>query len=103
MRQVVLDGRLGLLPGGVLRDKLAGHLLARLTEYSAEGMDARADGPGTVLLRIAGRTGEQTVRALAGQGVFALAAGDGVRFLIGPDVTFEDLDYVQGAAAALLE
>lgn len=102
MRQVILNGS-----GGVaeppLRDRLAGHLHARLAEYAEEGVHARPEGPGTVLVRFSGLTGEEAVRRLSAQGVYALAAGDGVRFSIGSGVTFEDLDYVQAAAAALLE
>ena len=103
MRTVILDGRAGLQGDAALREKLARHLLARLDEYREEGIDARPDGPGTVLARFAGRTGEQIRRGLEGAGVSVLTAGDGVRFLIGPDVTFEDLDYVQSVAAGLLD
>ena len=103
VRQVILDGRTGPLEDVPLRDKLTGHLLARLNEYEQEGISARPDGPGTVLARLGALSGDQAVRALAGQGVLALAAGDRVRFLVGPGVGFEDLDYVQAAAAGLLE
>lgn len=48
-------------------------------------------------------SGEQAVRALADQGVQALAAGERVRFLIGSEVCFEDLDYVQACSRSLLE
>lgn len=98
MRTVILDGRAGLQGDAALCEKLA-----RLDEYREEGIDARPDEPGTVLARFAGRTGEQIRRGLEGAGVSVLTAGDGVRFLIGPDVTFEDLDYVQSAAAGLLD
>ena len=87
MRQVVLNGTTAPLEDAALR----------------EGMTARPDGPGTVLAQIGQMSGEQAVRALADQGVQALAAGERVRFLIGSEVCFEDLDYVQAAAAALLE
>ena len=89
--------------GAALREQMTRHLLARLNEYEPEGMTARPDGPGTVLAQIGQMSGEQAVRALADQGVQALAAGERVRFLIGSEVCFEDLDYVQAAAAALLE
>ena len=103
MRQVILDGRTGPLEDASLRDKLAGHLLARLREYEQEGIAARPDGPGTVLAQLGRLSGEQAVRALGQAGVQALAAGDRVRFLVGPGVSFEDLDYVQAVAAGLLE
>lgn len=102
MRQVILDGRDGAAPPP-LRDKLAGHFCARLSEYEEEGIHARPEGPGTVLARFSGLTGPEAVRCLANQGVYALAAGDGVRFSIGPGVAFEDLDYVQAVAASLLK
>ena len=103
MRQVILDGQTGPMEDAALREKLTGHLLARLNEYEQEGIAARQDGPGMVLAQIGRLSGEQVVRALSGQGVLARAAGDRVRFLIGPGVTFEDLDYVQAVAAGLLE
>ena len=102
MRQMSLDGRDGLCADGILRDKLAGHLCARLNEYEEDGIQARMAGPGEVLARFDGMTGEQAVCALTRQGIFALAVGDAVRFVIGPEVCFEDLDYVQSAAAQLL-
>lgn len=103
MRHVILDGQTGPMEDAGLREKLTGHLLARLNEYGQEGIVARADGPGMVLVQIGKLSGEQAVRALAGQGVLARAAGERVRFLIGSGVSFEDLDYVQAAAAGLLE
>lgn len=103
MRTVILDGRAGLQTDAGLRDKLAAHLLARLDEYREEGLAARPDGPGTILARFPEQSGEQIRRGLARSGVAVLTAGEGVRFLIGPDVTFEALDYVQSAAAELLE
>ena len=103
MRQVVLNGTTAPLEDAALREQMTRHLLARLNEYEPEGMTARPDGPGTVLAQIGQMYGEQAVRALADQGVQALAAGERVRFLIGSEVCFEDLDYVQAAAAALLE
>ena len=102
MRQVILDGRNGLCADERLRDKLAGHLNARLAEYEEDGIRPERKGPGEVLARFDGTPGEQAVRRLAASGVIALAEGDAVRFLIGPDVSFEDLDHVQAAAAELL-
>lgn len=102
MRQVILDGRDGAQLDGRLREKLAGHLRARLAEYAEEGIAALQDGPGTVRACFPGLTGEQAARALDEQGVYAIADGEAVRFLMGPDTRFEDLDYVQAAAAGLL-
>lgn len=102
MRQVELDGRNGPCTDAALRDKLAGHLWARLKEYEEDGIQARLAGPGEVLARVDGMGGEQAVQALARQGVRALTQGDAVRFVIGPAVRFEDLDYVQSVVAELL-
>ena len=102
MRRVMLDGRNGPHPDGGRRDKLAGHLHARLMEYADEGISASVDGPGTVSARFDGTDGTDAVRRLADAGVFARAEGERVRFLMGPDTAFEDLDYVQAAAAGLL-
>ena len=102
MRKVILDGRDGPHPDERLRDKLAGHLNARLTEYAKEGISSFVEAPGVVLARFSGADGEDAVRQLALSGVATEAAGERVRFVIGPTVTFEDLDYVQSAAANLL-
>lgn len=103
MRKVMLDGRAGIRSDASAREKLAAHLLARLDEYREEGLIACPDGPGTILARFPEQSGEQVRQSLARSGVAVLTAGEGIRFLIGPDVTFEDLDYVQSAAAELLE
>ena len=76
MRQVVLNGTTAPLEDAALREQMTRHLLARLNEYEPEGMTARPDGPGTVLAQIGQMSGEQAVRALADQGVQALAAGE---------------------------
>jgi hypothetical protein len=102
MRQVILDGRDGPCDHEILRDKLAGHLHARLAEYEEDGICPALAGPGDVLARFDGLTGRQAADRLAQLGVYALPEGDSVRFRIGPRVTFEDLDYVQAAAAELL-
>lgn len=102
MRQVDLDGRNGLCADAALRDKLAGHLHARLNEYKEDGIQARLAGSGEVLARFVGMSGARVVHALARRGICALPEGDSVRFVIGPEVRFEDLDYVQSAAAELL-
>jgi hypothetical protein len=102
MRQVRLDGRDGPCENEVLRDKLAGHLNARLLEYEEDGIHPALSGPGEVLAQFDGQTGGQAAERLAALGVYALTEGDMVRFCIGPNVTFEDLDYVQAAAAQLL-
>lgn len=101
MRRVILDGRNGPQADLRLRDKQTGHLHARLAEYEEEGICARL-AEGAVQAGFPGLTGEQAACRLAEQGVFALAEEGGVRFLIGPEVSFEDLDYVQSAAAKLL-
>lgn len=101
MRCVALDGRNGPLIEEDLRNKLAGHLHARLAEYGEEGVRVSMTD-GTVLVGFPGRSGQQAACLLEEQGVFALAEEERVRFLIGPGVSFEDLDYVQSAAAELL-
>ena len=102
MRTVILDGRGGLCPEDRRREKLAGHLNARLEEYVEEGIRSLIEGSGTVTAHFAGLDGAAVVQRLAEAGVFARAAGERVRFLMGADTTFEDLDYVQAAAAELL-
>ena len=102
MRIVILDGRAGIHPDEIRRDKLAGHLNARLAEYAEEGISSFPEGPGAVTARFAGVEGHAAVRQLEESGVYALAEGERVRFLIGPETSFEDLDYVQAAAAGLL-
>ena len=102
MRRVILDGRDGPHPDGRQRDKLAGHLHARLMEYADEGISALVDGPGAVSARFEGVDGRTAARRLSEAGVSARSEGERVRFLMGPDTSFEDLDYVQAAAAGLL-
>ena len=102
MRYVVLDGRDGPHPDERLRNKLAGHLNARLEEYAGEGISARVEDPSVVSASFAGTDGAAAVQRLAQSGVAAEEAGERVRFIIGPTVSFEDLDYVQSAAAKLL-
>lgn len=101
MRCVILDGRNGPQTDMTRRDKLAGHLHARLAEYEEEGIRPQLE-EGGVRAGISGLSGRQAAALLAEHGVFALAEGDCVRFLMGPGVSFEDLDYVQGVAAKLL-
>lgn len=102
MRQVILDGRDGPCGNEMLRDRLAGHLHARLAEYAEDGIHPAQLGPGEILARFDGLTGRQAAERLARLGVYALVEGNSVRFRVGPCVTFEDLDYVQAAAAGLL-
>lgn len=102
MRTVILDGRHGPHADPYRRDKLAGHLHARLAEYAEDGISPSVEGPGAVSAQFDGVDGGDAVRRLAKAGVFARAEGERVRFLMGPDTSFEDLDYVQAAAAGLL-
>jgi hypothetical protein len=102
MRQVILDGRDGACENQLLRDKLAGHLHARLAEYAEDGISPTLLGSGEVLAQFDGLTGSQATERLARLGVYALAEDASVLFRIGSRVTFEDLDYVQSAAAQLL-
>lgn len=108
VRRVILDPGHGEYSGPQsdesLRRRLAGHLAARLREYQGEGVqDVTLEGSGTVSARFDGLTGAQAVQALAHRQVFCREAGDRVVFAVGADTRFEDLDYVQGAVAELLE
>lgn len=100
MRTVWLDGRDGVCPSP-RGEKLAGHLNARLEEYREEGISSRVSGHGAVTAVFAGRTGAEAAGELRRAGVFACPDGDGVRFVMGRETTFEELDYVQAAAATL--
>lgn len=102
MRQVILDGRNGSCADPRLRDKLTGHLNARLAEYEEDGLFPIPTGPGELHARFDGLSGLQAARQMEQRGVYVRAEGDYVCFLVGPDVTFEDLDYVQSVAAGLL-
>lgn len=102
MGTVILDGRSGSCSAVPRRDKLAGHLKARLAEYEEDGISSRIDYPGTVCARFDGMSGDEAARRLAEQGVWVCPAGAEVRFVVGPDTSFEDLDYVQSAAAKML-
>lgn len=91
-------------PNARLLRRLTGHLAARLEEYSQEGItqvEILADG--LVSAHIAGLEAPAAREALAGQRVYCQAQGRAVLFHIGAGVSFEDLDYVQAAAANLLE
>ena len=101
MRTVILDGREGRMHPCPLRDKLAGHLNARLMEYEGDGIVSRTED-GVITARIGKLNGQAAVTALAETGVYACPYGGEVRFLIGPHTVFEELDYVQAAAAGLL-
>ena len=102
MRKVMLDGRNGPHPDALRRDKLTGHLNARFMEYAGEGISSFVEEPGVVSARFAGTESRAAVRRLEEAGVTAVAAGERVRFVVGPETSFEDLDYVQAAAAGLL-
>ena len=102
MRVVYLDGRGGICPPP-RGDKLAGHLNARLEEYREEGISSRVEDTGRVTAAFSGLTGEEAAGKLRCAGVYACPCGDGVRFVMGAETTFEDLDYVQSAAALLPE
>lgn len=101
MRQVRLDGTRPM-EAGPLRDKLTGHLLARLREYGEEGITARLLSPGRVSLSVAGHSPAAVLSALEERGVYGRMGEEGAELIPGEGVSFEDLDYVQGAAAALL-
>lgn len=101
MRTVKLNGRDGVCPAP-RRDKLAGHLNARLAEYGEEGISSRVDSPGVVWASFPGLSGQEAADRLARAGVLACGDGEGVRFVMGGETSFEDLDYVQAAAAGLL-
>lgn len=96
-----MDGRNGPQSDLRLRAKLTEHLYVRLAEYEEEGVRAARE-EGAVLARLPGMDGAQAARCLEERGIFARTEGENVRFLIGPEVSFEDLDYVQGVAAKLL-
>lgn len=102
MRTVILDGRDGVCAAVPLRDKLAGHLNARLLEYEQDGIASRVDSLGTVLARFPGQDGAEAAEKLEKAGVFPSSEGEWVKFVIGPKTSFEELDYVQAAAAELL-
>lgn len=102
MRTVILDGRNGVCEVVPLRDKLAGHLRARLAEYEEEGISSRVGSPGVVWARFPGLDGAEAAKALGKAGVTVSFEGEWVRFVIGPETAFEELDYVQAAAAELL-
>lgn len=102
MRTVILDGRDGVNAAVPLRDKLAEHLSARLAEYEEEGIYSRVDSPGVVIARFPGSSGAEAAKELSKAGVAASFQGEWVKFVIGPETAFEELDYVQAAAAELL-
>ena len=84
--------------------RLTGHLAARLGEYNQDGIDSvEILGDGIVSARIAGLEAPAARELLARQRVYCQVQGDRLRFYIGAAITFEDLDYVQAAAASLLE
>lgn len=107
MRTVILDRAhpdySGAQADEGLRRRLAGHLAARLREYNGEGIeDVTAGGDGVVSARIGGLSGEEAARRLRKRGVFCEAAGEYAAFAVGERTSFEELDYVQAAAAELL-
>lgn len=101
---------------------LGGHLWARLSEYEGEGL--RVPGPpaegrvGVVSVDFTGRdNGEMAARLEAEWGIetrcglhcapwghqtLGTYPQGMVRFSVGPDTTFEDIDYVQGAVGRLV-
>lgn len=108
MRTVYLNPAGADYPGphapGERRRRLAGHLNARLGEYLGEGVEQVAVEEGDVVCaRLSGYTGAQGAQALAHHQVYCQGDGAWVRFVLSAATTFEDLDYVQGAVAQLLE
>ena len=89
--------------------KLTGHLWARLMELEEDGLrvlsptDAQA-GAGMVLAAVPGRDGQEFVRRLRRDwGVLCAGTPQGaVCFYLGPEHSFEELDYVQDVVYKLL-
>lgn len=107
MRTVILDrthpGYGGPQRDERLRRRLAGHLTARLREYEGEGIErVSMTGDGLVTAVIAGWPGAKAADALRARNVFCESDGEQVVFAIGAHTCFEELDYVQAAAAELL-
>lgn len=107
MRTVILDrahpGYGGPQRDERLRRRLAGHLAARLREYEEEGIGpVFANDDGLVTAVIGGRSGSEAADALRARNVFCESDGEQVVFAIGAHTCFEELDYVQAAAAELL-
>ena len=103
MRKVYLDGRFGPHPDAELAARLARHLFERLREYEEDGIHPTAAGAGEVWARIDGLPARFARQRLEQAGVFTQAGPEGLRLLVGPGLTFEDIDYVQSAAAGLLD
>lgn len=89
--------------------KLTGHLWARLMELEEDGLRVLSpagpkEGAGVVLVQVPGGDGGGAVRRLRERyGVACTVYGQGtVRFALGPDTSFEELDYVQDAVYRLL-
>lgn len=107
MRTVILDrahaGYGGPQADERLRRRLAGHLAARLREYGGEGIEeVTLSGDGVVSARIGRLSGEEARARLRELGVLCEAAGERTAFAVGAHTCFEELDYVQAAAAELL-
>ena len=88
--------------------KLTGHLWARLMELEEDGLrvlfptDPR-EGAGVVLADLPGGDTEALVRELRDRWqVLCRWENGAARFELGPDTTFEELDYVQDAVYRLL-
>ena len=103
MRRVYLDGRFGPHPDAGLAARLALHLLERLREYEEDGIHPAGAGAGEVCFRVDGMPARLARQRLEQMGVYSQTGPEGVRLLIGPGLSFEDIDYVQSAAAALLD
>ena len=111
MRTVDLGENASVFPSGEDRlvYRLTGHLNARMEELREDGLSVRCvrserDDTGMVWIRFPGLTGKEAVRRLwrAYRIKTCPAEAEGeVPFRVTAGVTFEDMDYVQGAVMDL--
>lgn len=97
------------VPSDEYRARLLRHLLGRMLELEEDGLrvDAPADpfafhGP-LVSVAFYGRDNREMARRLEEEyHILVSCADDGILLCPAPGVTFEDMDYVQGAVYRLL-